>query len=414
MALALGGCASAAGGRLALSAPARQKILERRLGERAKGLPNLLETTPEMVGFALRITAGFRTSQGKAQALARAIVHGPLRVVYDAGVNLTAVEVFESRRANCVSFTNFFVALARSVGLEAYYVDVTERRRYLRRGGVIVHVGHVCAVVREGPDLFFVDFAERTRQQAIARRVMSDLEGLAHFMINEGVDYAALLGMPEHGGKSFVFADQDIERFKLALAIAPTFAKARLNLGTAYLHRGRRLLAEKEFKWAIKDAPRFSPAYIALGNLYFSQKRFDEAIKLFQTALKRQKRNPFLRYKLATSYFTLRRYGKALSAAKTALKIKPDFADAHHLIGIIRMLDSDFERARIRFARALELDPALEDARVRLLYVDSQLFPQGQRNVGSWRHSFRDGSPQRELSVGQSLAESHFEHRWRR
>ena len=97
--------------------------------------PDMLALDAPMQGFIADAVRDERSSSLRFRRLLQALqVHGYLAAEYDAGSTLTAAETFRTRRGNCLSYTNMFVALARAAGLRASYqlVDVPanlERRR---------------------------------------------------------------------------------------------------------------------------------------------------------------------------------------------------------------------------------------------------------------------------------------------
>jgi tetratricopeptide (TPR) repeat protein len=348
------------------------RSLQGNLGAYGSEVPIPFAIDEEMAAYARKVTRGYLTTPDKTNALIRAITtKAGLDVRYEATATLTAREVFDQRRANCISFTSLFVALARSVGIEAYYADVTERSRYVRRAGTVLHIGHTCAIVRDGPQLLLVDFADESRRQYLGYRIIDDLEALASFVINQGVDFGELLGAPGVAAERFQFTDADIAKLELALRIRPGYSKALLNLGTAYLLRGETERPEDYFRKAVRSDPFFGAGYTALGNLMYSQRRFDEALDLYRTAVRYNKKNPYLFYSLALTNFTMRRYKEADRAARTAARLDANFADVHYLLGIIAQVGGKDDAARQSFLRALTIDPALDDARVRLKHLKS-------------------------------------------
>jgi tetratricopeptide (TPR) repeat protein len=376
--LAIAGCARAPAHKMVYSEAELAQLLRDRLGPDASSIPIPYQADAEMIAFARAAVAGEGTTRGKVDALMRAITaKAQLNVRYDLGSSITAREVFDSGRANCIAYTNLFVALARSVGLEALYADVTERTHYVRRASMVIHIGHICAAVRDGPSVLLVDFADASRLRYLGYRLIDDVEAVANFVINQGFDFGGLMAAGDTRDARLVFSDQDMEKFRLALRIKPGFAKGLLNFGTAYLLRGQPQVAERCFRDAIRSDPDYGPAYTALGGLLAGQQRVDDAISLYEQAASRQKHNPYLYYNLALVDFRLRRYKDAAKAARQATRVASrygePFADPYHLLGIIAQIRGRLTEARERFLQALKLDPSLEDARTRLAHVNEML-----------------------------------------
>jgi tetratricopeptide (TPR) repeat protein len=225
--------------------------------------------------------------------------------------------------------------------------------------------------------VLLVDFAEESRLRYMGFRIIDDVEAVSHFVINQGIDFAALLALPRRAETRLEFSDEDLLKFQQVLRIKPGFTKGLLNLGTAYLLRDRLDLAERYFRDAIRSDPDYAPAYTALGSLLAGQQRVHEALLLYEQAAERQKNNPYLYYNLALVNFKLQRYKDAARAARIAGRAaahsEEPFADPHHLLGIIAQIQGHHEEAREQFLKALALDPRLEDARARLDHIDDLL-----------------------------------------
>ena len=81
-----------------------------------------------------------------------------LGITYEGHYTGTAAEVFATRRANCLSFTNIFVGLAREIGVEAFYLDVDDIQRFEREGDLVVVSGHVSAGFAVDREIQVLDF----------------------------------------------------------------------------------------------------------------------------------------------------------------------------------------------------------------------------------------------------------------
>ncbi|WP_169740765.1 transglutaminase-like domain-containing protein [Nevskia soli] len=189
----------------------------------------LMRVTPEMRRFANEATAGEVSVQGKVVALAEALGDADKRHVrYDAEATLTAEQAFLQRRANCLSYTLLFVALAREVGIPAEFneVDVPpiwdlgdDRTSLLYR--------HINARI----DLFHgyrvVDVSGDEYDPAYDQRVISDTAALAQFYNNRAVE----LRLKQRQAEALRYALR-------ALELSPDTAYLWTNLASLYLLDG--------------------------------------------------------------------------------------------------------------------------------------------------------------------------------
>ena len=84
---------------------------------------------------------------------------GELDIAYERDANLTAAEVFEQQRANCLSFTLLFVGLAREVGVKAFFVQVRDIETYQREGDLVILSDHVAVGFGPVHSMRVIDFA---------------------------------------------------------------------------------------------------------------------------------------------------------------------------------------------------------------------------------------------------------------
>ena len=75
---------------------------------------------------------------------------GYLSLQYSASQTLTADEVFRSRRGNCLSAMNLYIAMARYAGIDAAFQTVAVRPEWDKRGELLVLSRHINASGRLG------------------------------------------------------------------------------------------------------------------------------------------------------------------------------------------------------------------------------------------------------------------------
>ncbi len=122
---------------LFVTLPSARVIGAARPAESAPPGVDIMALSPEIERFIeQRVKRGLPRS-ARVQELMDALFgkHG-LDIAYGNLRTKTAVETFESRSGNCLSFTILFVALARHVGLEAHFQEVSEILSWDRRGDV--------------------------------------------------------------------------------------------------------------------------------------------------------------------------------------------------------------------------------------------------------------------------------------
>ena len=79
--------------------------------------------------------------------------------------------------------------------------------------------------------------------------------------------------------------DEAIAEFEKALALKPTYLKARLNLATAYFYKKDYPRAEREYLRCLKLDPSYVNARFNLAIAYQAQEKFDEAMAVYRKVL---------------------------------------------------------------------------------------------------------------------------------
>jgi len=88
--------------------------------------------------------------------------------------------------------------------------------------------------------------------------------------------------------------------------------------------------AEQAYRKAIASAPAFVDAYLNLGCLLCDAGRSDEAIRLYRSALKHCPDEPMLHYNLAIALEDRNKPAEALACYEKCLELSRDFSDAHY------------------------------------------------------------------------------------
>ncbi|AKT40882.1 tetratricopeptide repeat protein [Chondromyces crocatus] len=180
-----------------------------------------------------------------------------VRFEYASNRTLTATEAWRAGRGDCMAFTNLFVALARHVGLNAYFVHVREVQDYYERSGRFFVSSHVAVGFGSGPDARVIDFS----RELSAWRDMSDWRLAAYKTIRD-VEAVALYYSNTAVDRMLAGASDDAERlFRFWLGRAPTVAELHNNLGVL-LNRQRRFDESLSLlEGALRDFPTFKPLY---------------------------------------------------------------------------------------------------------------------------------------------------------
>ncbi|MGH9324486.1 MAG: tetratricopeptide repeat protein [Vicinamibacteria bacterium] len=321
----------------------------------------------EIRELARQSVESLRTDSEKTRAIVNAIIgRTGMSISYDWLSNKTAQQVFYEGRGNCLAYSNLFIGMAREVGLEAVYVDVTTIERISKEAEVIVNNGHITAGVRNGPDLVMIDFTRTPEREYMGAKVIDDFEAIANYYNNQGFLYGYYAETAGDMGDEFDPAAAELEMYQMALDVRPDFGRARNNLGVALRRRGKVNDAIEQYKLALKQDPKFADARSNLGAAYYSLGRVDDAIAEFERAAKSGGSNAYYYHHLGVIQFQQGNYEEALRQFKKAISRDPELADSRYYMGETYLKLGDREKAIEAYRKTLEVDPNYLSARAKL------------------------------------------------
>ena len=143
--------------------------------------PDLLAVDDDMRDFIQRYAGDRSGRRQRLLSLHRAVSgSATLGIEYDPMAEGTAAEVFHSQEANCLSYANLFVALAREADLDAAYQWVEVRPQWTRMGERVAVRLHVNAVIHlNRKDRFMVDIDPLPSRDITGSQEMSDTDAAA-------------------------------------------------------------------------------------------------------------------------------------------------------------------------------------------------------------------------------------------
>jgi tetratricopeptide (TPR) repeat protein len=349
-------------------APAEDWRQEREAALRDRGIdPSQLEL-PDHLNEEMRDWAATQIDPGsppivQLQQLLEALGDpAKLGLVYAEGYTGTAEETFESGKANCLSFTQLFVALSRELGLSTYYMNIPEVQRFRRRGDLVVVSGHVTAGYGQLGDRHVLEFGVVSPENLGRARPISDLEALARYYANRSAE------LLQEGDTSAALA-----MARLALDLEPELADGWGNLGVALRRSGDLDAAEKAYEAAIDVDPDHFVAYHNLSLLYRLRGERDAAGKLLAQLDRRDNHNPFIYLELGDAALEAGWLDEAERFYRRAQRLADDLAEPRAALGLWAFTQGDFDKARRWLRRAQKLDPMeprTRDLEERLRRVD--------------------------------------------
>jgi len=346
LSLLLAGCTTAGmhpGGRIAMD---REALLS---GPPGVAVPeprvDVLALDDEMRAFLAERVPENAHDWRKTKLLLQALFDdGGARLRYNRVRTYTAIETFHAREGNCMSFTNLFIAMAREVGLRAYFQEVETPATWDNRGQLYISSRHINVLVKyQVFDDQIVDFDITHFNQAYRRKRISDQAALAQYHNNMSVHWL----LQQEPGKALAHQ-------KLALKLAPRAGYMWTNLGVVYSRSGYPDYAESAFLTALSYGRDNLLAVNNLAHLYEQQGKAELAAYYNQQADAFRRRNPFYLYARARQHYADGEYPEARDALRRAVRIQPTEHEFYQLLGLTELAMGEPDRARKDFELALE------------------------------------------------------------
>src|SRR5512140_1457215 len=231
-------------------------------------VPNPMGATPAMMAAA-RELGGVGSDEERLERLRESLLDGrAFTFEYERSSTFSAADAFVNRRGNCVSFTNLFIALGRSLGIRLQAALVTRHLVSEREGDLIITYNHLVAIhpLVLGQRFAVFDFYQMAEEPGGRFTLLDDFSVAAIRASNDGV---AHLGRKEHAE-----AERDLE---IAVRLAPQLGTLHANLGLAKWRSGDVAGAFAAFRTGLEADPRCAPLLQNLAALYVNQHRPAEA-----------------------------------------------------------------------------------------------------------------------------------------
>jgi protein O-GlcNAc transferase len=187
------------------------------------------------------------------------------------------------------------------------------------------------------------------------RKAVAAAPGYAKAQLNLGVALEAI-------GNS----DSAIEAYEAALANDPANAYASYNLGKLLYTRGTLSRAEELLHSALKHKPEFPEAHVVLASLYEAQGKLGAAAAALEVALHQRPDWPGALCNYAVILKKLGQLDEAEAVLSRDIKVDAGNADAYLGLAMMRQARGELKNAEALFHRALVHNPELLEARIAL------------------------------------------------
>jgi tetratricopeptide (TPR) repeat protein len=262
-----------------------------------------------------------------------------------------AVGTFRTQQGNCLSFVNLFVGIARTKGLNPFYVEVTDYTSWNHRAGMVVSQGHIVAGMYLDGELKTYDFLPYRPKAYKKFNPIDDVTAAAHFYNNLGAE--ALL-------------DGDLPKAKelltLATRIQPGLDKALNNLGVVLARSGDWDGALAAYQKGLAIDPANGMILTNMARVFQQTGRAAEADGILAKVEETNSTNPFFYVYQGEVALSRGDDAKALDYMVKALRLDSEAPEVH--VGFVKVYFAagDVEKARHHLERALQLDATNPEA----------------------------------------------------
>ncbi len=329
-----------------------------RRGVDVRDVPDPLAVT-EAMHTAAEELAGLGTAPERLGRLQAAFFDDKtFQFRYSLRGTLTASEAFARREGNCLSFTNLFVAMGRSIGIPLTTALVRRTQASEKEGDLIIVNNHVVATFFYGTERQYFDFDRRPHEPPTAVQPLNDLWITALYLNNRGADELRA-GHP----------DIALRYFQYATKLAPGFAAGWGNVGVARRRTGDIEGAFDAYAQALSISADDPTILGNLASLYRSlgkEREAEMALKSVNLATA----TPHVLIVRGDLELANGRTRAALRMYKRARALGPKLADPWIAIARAELVRIRPDRARKALEKALSLEPGQPDASVLLAEIE--------------------------------------------
>ena len=350
LALTLAGCASSSVNTRTISALAPLQLDGRNLqasqAPRHVVRPDLLTLDEPMREFVNRYTADLSNKRAKLMSLHQAVRGaGTLNMQYEPFAEGTARDVFHRGTANCLSYANLFVALARQAGLQASYQWQEVRPQWSKVSDQVQIGLHVNVVVSlPGRKRFMVDIDPLPSRDIAGAQELTDAEAEALYYNN--------IAMEALGRDDLKNAWFHVVR---ALQLSPDMPFLWVNLGAIYRNSGQHAEAEQSYLQALDlDSTQYS-AMSNLAVLYKLEGRTQEQRYWLDKAEYHRESNPYYHAWHGDEAAAQGDWEAALQHYNHAVTLLPRDSQLLYSRGMIYYRLNDLDDAAVNIEQAIEL-----------------------------------------------------------
>jgi len=270
-----------------------------------------------------------------------------LTLKYDPNLTYTAIETFQNRQGNCLSFSILFVALAREANLNVTFQIVNIPPSFRSDGEMILLNNHINVLVNEvRSDANFnrdyvVDFNTAEYNGNYDTRKVAESYAMALYFSNLAVESMQVGNLKN----AFRYLKKGIE-------MDPAIAGLWVNLGALYSRNDYYDLAEQAYHQALSIQPSNGSALVNLASTLNYLGREEESEYYSKKVAYYRDHNPYYHYSQAQTAYRDIELEDALAYLAEAIRLKRDEHQFYFLRGLVHYQMKAYDLAAIDYEKA--------------------------------------------------------------
>jgi len=308
----------------------------------------ILATNDEMRDYVASRVKGDPQARSRLRKLIRGMIEdGLLTLEYDPNLTYTAIETFQNRQGNCLSFSILFAALAREANLDLTFQMVDIPPSFRADGEIILLNNHINVLVkgvrRDSSHVgeYVVDFNTAEYNGNYDTRKVTDNYAIALYYSNVAVESMRA----GDSRKAFRYLKKGIET-------DPAIAGLWVNLGVLYSRDGHYDMATQAYQQALEIQPSNKSALVNLASALHRLGREEEAAHYSKSVAYYRDRNPYFYYFKAQTAYRKNELEDAMAYLAKAIKRKRDEHQFYFLRGLIHYQMQEYELAAKDYKKA--------------------------------------------------------------
>ncbi len=317
----------------------------------------ILAINDEMRDYVADKVGGDPQARSRLRKLIRGMIDdGLLTLDYDPDLTHTAIETFDNRQGNCLSFSILFAALAREANLDVTFQMVDIPPSFRADGEMVLLNNHINILVRgvRSDVNFFqeyvVDFNTAEYNGNYDMRRVTDDYAIALYYSNVAVESM----QAGDSRKAFRYLKKGIET-------DPEIAGLWVNLGVLYSRHEQYGMAEQAYRKALSIRPSNKSALVNLATALLHQGRREESEHYSKKVAYYRDRHPYYHYFQAQNAYMENDLEDALTHLTKAIRLKRDEHQFYFLRGLIHYQMQDYDLAAKDYKKARD---TAEEARL--------------------------------------------------